>query len=322
MVLDDLLVQRSYRLSPFIRRFDLFLPSPTDPSGLTRWGDYHFGKALRHALACQGIPCRFLYRNSYRHAQPPRSALGGASVLLVLRGKIRPTPSWVRSCAYHRRLLWIISWPSTISEEELAAYDLVFVASKGDLLRVARLTDVPCVFLPQATGFTLDGDPATCTGGLVFVGNCRGKPRPLPQSFLSAGLRVRLFGGGWREHGYRIVRSEVANAALPALYRSSLAVLNDHHPDMATHGYLSNRLFDILACGVPAITDFATDCPPALLDAVVVHGPSSDPKASLDLAYRCRCDTAAMRSVASMVSREHSFHARVRSIMTALADID
>ncbi len=241
-------------------------------------GRLPFRQGFSSCLGLSGYPLPVPLSKLLSSCAAPPQCIGRCLRSLGVRGKIHPTPSWVRSCTYHRRLLWIISWPSTISAEELAAYDLVFVASTADLLRVARLTDVPCVFLPQATCFTLNGDPATCTGGLVFVGNCRGKPRPLPQSFLSAGLRVRLFGGGWREHGYRIVRSEVANAALPALYRSSLAVLYDHHPDMATHGYLSNRLFDILACGVPAITDFATDCPPALLDAVVCMAPVRIPK--------------------------------------------
>jgi O-antigen biosynthesis protein len=47
----------------------------------------------------------------------------------------------------------------------------------------------------------------------------------------------------------------VDNAALPSVYSSAGVVLNDHWETMRAWGFVSNRLFDVLACGTPVISD-------------------------------------------------------------------
>ena len=39
------------------------------------------------------------------------------------------------------------------------------------------------------------------------------------------------------------------------MYRSAGVALNDHWPDMAKHGFLSNRLFDAAASGARVVSD-------------------------------------------------------------------
>ena len=95
--------------------------------------------------------------------------------------------------------------------------------------------------------------------------------RPIVAGFSKAGLPMELIGAGWEQLGLQAEATSIANQQLPARYRRALAVLNDHHQAMADYGYLNNRVFDVLACGVPVITDAAPGCPPELEPAVIRH---------------------------------------------------
>ena len=52
-----------------------------------------------------------------------------------------------------------------------------------------------------------------------------------------------------------MVADHVDNELLPAVYSSAGVVLNDHWGPMKAWGFVSNRLFDVLACGTPVISD-------------------------------------------------------------------
>ena len=95
-------------------------------------------------------------------------------------------------------------------------------------------------------------------------------------------------------------------------------MLNDHHQAMLDYGYLNNRVFDVLACGVPVITDGAPGCPPELMPAVVCHRPGSDPCVSLELATALRAQPLLLSQVARTVRQEHSFVARARQLLAEL----
>ena len=47
----------------------------------------------------------------------------------------------------------------------------------------------------------------------------------------------------------------IPNEDLPATYRAAGVVLNDHWDDMRSEGLLSNRLFDLVACGARVVSD-------------------------------------------------------------------
>ena len=52
-----------------------------------------------------------------------------------------------------------------------------------------------------------------------------------------------------------MVADHVDNELLPVVYSSAGVVLNDHWGPMKAWGFVSNRLFDVLACGTPVISD-------------------------------------------------------------------
>lgn len=300
-----------------MRHLDLLIAAPSDPASHVNWGDLHYARSLQHALAGRGVASRLLFRDNYRRLPPPPSGSG----LLVLRGKFAPSLDWLRSQPYATKAIWLISWPLDPSVEELSAYDHLFVASAQDTSRIARLSGRPTTTLLQATAFSSHGAAPPPRCGLLFVGNTRGVMRPVVQTFAEAGLPLELIGDGWQAFGLDARAKGVANAQLPQLYRHSLAVLNDHSAAMAAYGYLNNRVFDVLACGVPVITDVAPGCPPALAAGLVRTGSGAglEAQTALNQAQELRADQPLMQAIAGEVRSHHSFACRASTILELLA---
>jgi hypothetical protein len=294
-----------------MRHVDLLIAAPADPTAHAGWGDVHFARGLQLGLQSLGWGSRLLYRDSLFDNAPPPPGSG----ILVLRGKFAPPPCWLTSQPYTFRALWLISWPLDPSANELAGYDLLFVASSQDCPRIARLSGRPTTTLLQATTFCHYGPPDPVEGGLLFVGNTRGTLRPIVQAFHHAGVALELIGDGWDRLGIKAAATSIANRALPHRYRRSLAVLNDHHQAMADYGYLNNRVFDVLACAVPVITDVAPGCPAELMAAVVCHSVGTEPTATLERAVAVREQSALLSQVARQVREHHSFQARARQLV-------
>lgn len=295
-----------------MRHLDLLVAAPSDPSGLAGWGDVAFAWSLQRALRRRGVGSRLLFKDTYESAAPPPED----TCLLVLRGKFRPKDDWLRHSPYRQRLLWQISWPLDVNRQELAAYHRLFVASQQDRPRLAYLSGKPTHVLLQATDFRSYGAQPLPVRGLLFVGNTRSVDRPIVLTFARSGLPLTVIGSGWETYGLSAKASSISNHALPALYAESLALLNDHHGAMREFGYLNNRVFDALACGVPVITDMAPGCPEELRAGVFVHGPDDDPKATLEQVLACRAVPGLMRSLSERIARDHSFEARASRLLS------
>lgn len=297
-----------------MRHLDLLIAAPSDPAVHVNWGDLHFARNLQLALAARGVGSRLLFRDTHRHLPPPPAGSG----LLVLRGKFAPPLPWLISQPYGCRALWLISWPLDPSAEELRCYDRLFVASAQDRARVARLSGRPTSTLLQATAFSSHAAAPPPRCGLLFVGNTRGVLRPVVQHFAAARLPLELIGDGWQAVGLEARARGVANAELPQLYRQALAVLNDHSPAMAAYGYLNNRVFDVLACGIPVITDVAPGCPPGISAGVVRTGSGIDASTALRQAQELRANQPLMQAIAREVRCHHTFAERANTIIDAM----
>ena len=176
-------------------------------------------------------------------------------VHVVLRG-LRP----VRRTDGQRHVLWIISHPETIDDDELDEADLVLVASSTFAAHLRARTSTTVEVLLQATDplrfRPMPVDPAH-RHDVTIVAKTRDVLRPGVAAALEAGLRPRIYGGGW--HGLvdeeLIVADHIPNDQLPVVYSSAGVVLNDHWETMRAWGFASNRLYDVLACGTPVVSD-------------------------------------------------------------------
>ena len=275
------------------------------------WGDTHFANSLAAALRRLG-----------QHVAVDRSSARGRAsrrydeVVLVLRGldRVEPVDGPVN-------LLWVISHPDDVTAAEAAGFDAVFAASEPWAVQQSRAWGVPIEPLLQcvdATAFAPATVPADETGRVVFVGNARrGLRRPVVEAALRAGRPIDLYGTGWDEQGVgdRVIATQVANDRVGALYASARVVLNDHWEDMARHGFISNRLFDAVACGARVLSDPVAGASELFDGCARFASSPAEVESLLNQPEDAWPDAHHRLAVAERIRREHSFDQRARRLL-------
>ncbi len=273
-----------------------------------QWGDTWFARDLVAALVRAGEDARLVFRGGATSEARERD-----DVVLVLRGLRRIIPrrgdaTW---------LLWVISHPELVEPDEPAQYDAVFAASEHWARAQSDEFGVPVTPLLQATDpsrFSPTAGEPDAGERLLFVGSTRGEFRPIVRDAVDAGIPVSVYGVGWGDFlpADRISAEFLANDSLPAAYASAGAVLNDHWPDMAAQGFLSNRLFDAAACASRIVTDDATGLADVFGSVVRTYADADDLRrllaGDLDEAFPSRDERLRL---ATRIAEHHSFDARV-----------
>ncbi len=221
-------------------------PAPVGPN-LEKWGDYHFGLSLARSLEKLGAQVVNQYWPNWDDDED-------ADLVILLRGKRRYRPDPERLS-----LMWVISHPATLLEDELRQYDMVYLASETHYQQIREISGVQADVARQCT------DPSIFNGrgddrarrGISFVANSRGIRRDMLSWAVANDAPIDVIGRHWNNLGLsRLVKSQyIDNSELPAFYRGTRLALNDHWNDMAHLGYINNRIFDCLACGTPILTD-------------------------------------------------------------------
>ena len=212
-------------------------------------------------------------------------------------------------------VLWIISHPEDVSGSECDEFDLVLAASNPHAERLAGETTTRVVPLLQATSPHVfaprEPNPELQTD-VLFVGNSRGALRPSLAWAIDQGIRVDVYGSDWAD----LIPSEFVRAEyfpsdrLAELYSSAKIVLNDHWDDMRDAGFISNRIFDALACGAVVITDEVEGLDEMFGGAVPQY---TDPASLKDLIERYVNDDnarAGLRKMGQQRIKDHTFSHR------------
>ncbi|CAN5272104.1 hypothetical protein BH09ACT12_BH09ACT12_22270 [soil metagenome] len=296
-------------------RWSIDIAAGAAPIG-RRWGDWHFARSLADALERRGQWVEIDHPETRGRASRSEN-----DVVLCLRGLARVAPP-----ADAISLLWVISHPEDVTPAELADCDAAFAASTTWAARHGVTPLLQCTdttrFHPGVASALVAGAGAGVAGHeVLFVGNARGGMRPVVAAAREAEVGVSVIGTGWAEHGVPVVADRIANQDLPAAYASAGVVLNDHWADMRDEGFVSNRVFDVLAVGGRLLTD-----PVAGLDGVladVAGGGLPTWQTPADLAHLIRPpydawpDAAARLALAERVVVEHSFDARAATLLDA-----
>lgn len=276
------------------------------------WGDYHFARSLSQALLRLGCRSRIDYLRSWND---PDSE---CEIDLVLRGLERFAPQTGRPA-----ILWVISHPDLVKPAELAAYDKVFAASHRLAQYWSGALDIQAEPLLQCTDrdlFFADPADAPRNRDVLFVGNSRNVFRPAVRAAIETGFEPAVYGTRWDSLiDRRYIKAPIVpNAVVADLYRKAGVVLNDHWPDMQRAGILSNRVFDVLACAAPIVSDEIPDHPDGFSDLIAEFRldrpirPSIEQALNEDSARR-----AQRRAFAEVVRRDHGFDNRAAVILSA-----
>ena len=286
---------------------------PAKQANKEQWGDYHFACSLAKNLRKLGAVVRIDLLEDWNGPLAETD-----EVVIVLRGLSRYTPKF-----HQLNLMWMISHPEAVSTDELALYDHVCVASEVHGQALKKTLDVPVSVMPQCT----DTDRFMIKPDLVgsrperalFVGNSRGVFRPVIRWAIEQELEIDIYGGAWESFikDRRLKGQSVPNEVLGALYASSRLVLCDHWKDMAKHGFLSNRAYDVVASGGFLVTDevegMADLLPPGSYSVF-----SNAEELAKIVRDEQTVDLEQRKENAAWVAKHHSFYARAREIMAII----
>lgn len=295
-------------MSDILPSFVIQLPVP-NRKVRKRWGDFFFGVGLVAAFQRLGCTARLQTQDEWARADAPDE------IDIVLKGGATYAPR-----DGHRTYFWTMS-KEFLTREEIAAGDHFFVAGPDALERIReRVGEERSSLMLQAFDRDRMGpaEPGEIRDGLRFVGIARGGMRTVVQWGLDTGTQLQLWGNGWEETpaAHFVKGHRVDNTALGALYRTSLAVLNDHTSAMHKAGIPSNRIFDALACGVPVITDDVGWYPDDLRPFLKIVHDAEEFRAAVDAVSAETADDCAKRLAFAAEMRErHSFDARARQFL-------
>ncbi|MBQ0823533.1 glycosyltransferase [Microvirga sp. HBU67558] len=286
------------------------------PSGVGRdWGDYHFAQSLAGALRRVGCVVRVDLREDWECALSDTD-----DAVIVLRGvkDLNPKP-------HQKSILWLISHPEDVPTQEINRYDHVYVASALHAEILQSQCKVPVEYMPQCTDTArFRFDPTTVRNPrdrVVFVGNSRGAFRDTVRWAIEHSLDIHIYGSGWKPFisDNRFKGRKVPNAILGEFYASSRLVLCDHWEDMRRLGYISNRVFDVLAAGGNLAVDPVEGLSDLLpKDAYKVYRNGEELASLMKNSEEVNFERRA--EIAAYIAANHSFDARAETIMRKLRE--
>jgi glycosyltransferase involved in cell wall biosynthesis len=280
-----------------------------------RWGDWHLARAFSEALLRAGHVVRLQTADA---ADDPAGR--SCDVHCVVRG-LAP----VRRTRGQHHVLWIISHPEAIEVAELDAADLVLVASTRFAAELQTRTRTPVESLLQATDpvrFRPVSPESDHRHDVTVVAKSRDQYRTTVADAIASGLRPAIYGSGWEQFvdPALIVSDYVDNDDLARVYSSAGVVLNDHWDSMREWGFVSNRIFDALACGTPVISDELPEITELFDGAVPTFRDAAQLRTLVDevLADPGAARTRARRGM-DIVLAHHTFDQRAHEFLDALA---
>lgn len=220
------------------------------------WSEYAFSNSLKKYLERLGY---YVVIESCDEWYDDETA----DVVIVLRGHKEYFPLREnKDCIY---IMWNLSHPSTITDEEYDSYDLVCIGSETYAKKVRKRLHVPVKVLPMCADteifFPGEGERTEKKYDWVFVGNSRFVKRKSVVWSIAHGIPLKIWGANWEkvlpESADHVVAENIPNDELPKLYRNALVTVDDHYEDMALNGFINTRIIEAAACGLPVISDYS-----------------------------------------------------------------
>ena len=221
-----------------------------------KYGDYAYCLTIRRQLEQLGY---YAYVDCYEDWDCPVEA----DVVLVIRGvhEYRPDRRNTRT----RYVLWMVSHPELITEEELERYNLVLADSESYAEALQQKVSVPVkpfyVLTDTEMFFPREEKNSSPKYNRVFIGNTRGVLRNCVRWCNDNGIDVDVWGAEWEkfypDSMYVHLHGQVEYNQISEIYRNSRFVINDHYPEMIDTEMMNNRFPEVLLCGTPMICDWA-----------------------------------------------------------------
>ena len=176
----------------------------------------------------------------------------------------------------------------------------------------------PEVFYPEKNENLNDNE-------ILFVGSTRKVHRKIIKDISSTNHSFSVYGPGWDDFiDEKYIKGDfIPNEMLNQYYSSCKILLNDHWKDMKNQGFVSNRLFDALACETFVISDDLQEVD-ELFEGNVVTYESAD-ELNEKINYYLDNDDERMdkaKKGSQIVLRYHTFDKRVEEIIESLNSLN
>ncbi|MBF8637508.1 glycosyltransferase [Pseudomonas fulva] len=289
---------------------------PAPEAEKEQWGDYHYADSLRIALEEKGHKVSLDFHGKW-YARPASAE----DVVIVLRGLTSYIP---RKGAIN--IMWNISHPDQVTLDEYNSYDLVYVASSSHaefLKPQVRTKVVPLLQCSDPKRFRYVRPEKPRSTAMLFVGNSRNEYRPIVRKAIESGHDIAIYGSRWSSFvDSKYIKAEnISNTELCSSYASHHIVLNDHWESMREYGFVSNRVYDVLASGSTLVTDPIPSITWLFGSTVVqLEERKSFESASSWIHAIDDAGENQRRSVAEFVNKHHSFDNRANVICDDILD--
>jgi GT2 family glycosyltransferase len=217
-----------------------------------QWGDYHMGVLLKEQLETLHYTVHLHMLEQWQSADA-----NACDISIVFRGLSRH-----QTQSHQLNIMWNISHPDKVTLDEYETYDHVFIASEYWAEHIQQHISTPVTPLLQCTDPKRFKPLGAETSNIIqhqvlFIGNSRKVQRKILADLLPTDLDLSVYGGDWEGliNKQYIKGRYIDNAQLYQYYATTTVLLNDHWDDMKEKGFVSNRLYDALACGAFIVSD-------------------------------------------------------------------
>lgn len=282
------------------------------------WGDYYFALSIAKYVRRKNWSTRMQVHSDW-HTDLDRDC----DAVLVIRGLER-----YYTKKKHFNVMWNISHPDMVSDEEYIAYDHVFIASdywaekirkklnSKNIQSLLQCTDHEIFNTPHEQDLSNDHHHT-----FLFVGNSLRRYRISVKYAIENNLNIDVYGPNWSDFiDKKYMKSDfIPNEELHKHYYNAKILLNDHWKDMAEKGFISNRIFDALASGAVLLTDRIRDCDKNISRYLSVYQNKDDfsKKINLILSNHSKYKKQALEAREFIVNN-HSFEKRISDILEVI----
>lgn len=285
------------------------------------WSEYAFSNSLKKYLERLGV-CVFIESYDEWHGDDT------ADVVVVLRGHKEYFPVRKnKNCIY---IMWNLSHPSTITDEEYNSYDMVCIGSEIYAKKIEKRLRVPVRVLPMCADTEIfypdSEEKEEKKYDWVFVGNSRYVKRKSVVWSIAHGIPLKIWGANWEkvlpESAEHVVAENIPNDELPKLYRNAKVTVDDHYEDMALYGFINTRIIEALSCGLPVISDYSEALDRMFGDAVLSYRNENEFVEQTKKIFE-DYDTVKKKTkeLCPVIRKEYSFEARAGQIKSFSEEI-
>ena len=291
------------------KKITIKIPAPSWDE-VHKWGDFYLAEGLMKEFVKKDMGVQLQVLPEWDGYTDSNS-----DIVLVLRGLSEYKPKM-----HHQNIMWNISHPDLVSLEEYSKYDHVFIASKKWTDELSKKVDVPveCMWQCTDTNRFYPDYNEDYKHELLFVGNSRKVYRKILNDLLPTEHELAVYGSDWEDLiDEKYIKGDfVSNKDLRKLYSSCNVLLNDHWEDMREKGFVSNRIFDAVACGSCVITDDIDGLEELFSDEVHSYKSKEELK---ELVNDCLKEKTVFNQE---IIKKHTYESRVNQIMAVLNSDD